>query len=316
MAVKPLTGLDLNALPVFAAVAEQGGFTAAAEQLGVAKAKVSLAVSRLEAQLGASLFSRTTRRVALTDAGQALYAQCMPQLRGMQEALAQLGGEGSASLTGTLRISTAADHAVQSLAPVVADFSALHPALQIELRSTDRVADLVKEGVDVAIRLGWLRDSTLRATRLGEFEQHVLASPAYLASRGTPRKPEDLARHDWVALTVLSAPMTWKFTGARGQERTVRMSGRLRSDSSATVRAMLQEGAGLSVMDSVSSAHAVASGSLVRVLPTWQLPRGGVYAVYAPGLHVQAKVRAFIDFYSARLAAQAQVELKPPARAR
>jgi DNA-binding transcriptional LysR family regulator len=300
--MKDMTRLDLNAIPVFAAVAECGGFTAAADQLGLAKAKVSLSISRLEAQLGASLFSRTTRRVALTEAGQALYAQCVPQLRGMQEALTQLeqGGAG-ATLSGTLRISAAADHAVQSLAQVVADFSALHPALQIELRTSDRVADIVKEGIDVAIRMGWLRDSSLRATRLGEFEQQLVASPAYLAAQGTPRKPEDLARHDWVALTLLAAPLTWKFTGAKGQTRTVRMAGRLRCDSSATMRALLQGGAGISVLDSFSAAVAIESGSLVRLLANWQLPRGGVYAVYAPGRHIQAKVRAFIDFYSARL---------------
>jgi len=299
-----LSGLDLNALPVFAAVAESGGFTAAAEQLGVAKARVSLAISRLESQLGASLFSRTTRRVALTDAGQALYARCVPQLRGMQEALTELeqGGKGAA-LAGTLRISASVDHAVQSLSRVVADFSALHPALQVELRSSDRVADLVKEGSDVAIRLGWLRDSTLRATKLGEFEQMVVASPAYLAVAGTPRKPADLTGHSWVALTLLPAPLTWKFTGPRGQSGTVRVAGRLRCDSSSTLRAMLQAGAGISTLDSLSAAEAVRNGSLVRVLDGWQLPRGGVYAVYAPGRHIQAKVRAFIDFYSARLAA-------------
>ncbi len=300
---RTLATLDLNALPVFAAVAESGGFTAAAEQLGVAKAKVSLAVSRLEAQLGTSLFSRTTRRVALTDAGQALYAQCVPQLRGMQEAVAQLeqGGRGAA-LAGTLRISVSADHAAQSLSRVVADFSALHPALQIELRTSDRVADLVKEGIDVAIRMGWLRDSTLRATKLGEFEQHVVASPAYLAAAGTPRKPDDLAGHSWVALTLLAAPLTWKFTGPRGQASTVRVASRLRCDSSSTMRALLQAGAGISTLDSLSAAEALRNGSLVRLLPGWQLPRGGVYAVYAPGRHIQAGVRAFIDFYSARLA--------------
>lgn len=293
---------DLNALPIFAAVAEMGSFTAAADHMNMAKAKVSLAISRLEAQLGCGLFIRTTRRVAMTEAGQALYAQCVPQLRGMQEALSGVaqGGRGAA-LTGTLRISTAADLAVQSLAQVVADFSALHPGLQIELRTSDRIVDLVREGVDVGIRMGWLRDSTLRATRLGEFEQHVVASPAYLARAGAPVKPEALAQHDWVTLTLLPAPLTWKFTGAKGQEKTVRMKGRLRCDSSSSMRAMLQAGAGISVLDSLSAAPAIASGSLVRLLPNWQLPRGGVYAVYAPGRHVQAKVRAFIDFYSNRL---------------
>lgn len=291
---------DLNALLVFAAVAETGGFTAAADQLGVAKAKVSIDISRLETQLGVSLFSRTTRRVALTDAGQTLYAECVPLLRGVQEALGQVGSVG-AELTGTLRITAAVDHAVQSLSRAVAAFGQLHPRLQIDLRTSDRVADLVKEGIDLAIRIGWLRDSSLRATQLGEFSQCVVASPDYLARAGTPKRPEDLAQHAWVGLSLLPTPFTWKFTSARGGTRTVRMSGRLRTDSSATLRGLLLSGAGVSAMDQFSVAEGLRLGHLVRLLPQWSLPSGGVYAVYPPGRHVPAKVRAFIDYYRAFL---------------
>jgi DNA-binding transcriptional LysR family regulator len=300
--IKPMqraARLDLNALPVFAAVAEMGGFTAAAEQLGVAKAKVSLEIARLEAQLGVTLFVRTTRRVSLTDAGQALYAECIPQLRGMQESLAGLAAD--QALSGTLRISATVEHAMQSLAGTVTRFAALHPALQVELRTSDKVADVVKEGIDVAIRMGWLRDSTLRSTRLGEFEQYVVASPAYLRRAGVPRAPQDLASHDWVGLTLLPAPFTWKFTNAKGQSKTVRTSGQLRCDSNAALRALLVNGAGISTMDSITAAEAIRAGSLTRVLSGWQLPRGGIHAVYAPGRHVQPKVRAFIDFYAKRL---------------
>jgi DNA-binding transcriptional LysR family regulator len=287
---------DLNSLLVFAAVAETGGFTAAAEQLDVAKAKVSIDISRLEAQLGVSLFSRTTRRVALTDAGQTLHAECVPLLRGVQELLGQLGG-GGAELSGTLRISAAVDHAVQSLSRAVSTFAQMHPRLQIDLRTSDRVADLVKEGIDLAIRIGWLRDSSLRATQLGEFSQCVVAAPAYLERAGTPKRPEDLAKHEWVALSLLPTPLTWKFTSARGVTRTVRMAGRLRTDSSATLRGLLLSGAGVSAMDQFSVAEGLRHGQLVRLLPQWSLPSGGVYAVYPPGRHVPAKVRAFIDFY-------------------
>ncbi|MGH6627818.1 MAG: substrate binding domain-containing protein, partial [Burkholderiaceae bacterium] len=173
--------------------------------------------------------------------------------------------------------------------------------LQIELRSSDHVVDLVKEGIDLAIRAGWLRDSTLRATKLGEFEQYVVASPAYLARAGRPAQPEDLTRHDWLALTLLPTPLTWKFSSAAGQTRTVRMNARLRTDSAATLRALLHSGAGISALDQFSGAEALRTGQLVRVLPEWSLPQGGVYAVYPPGRHVQAKVRAFIDFYAAFL---------------
>jgi DNA-binding transcriptional LysR family regulator len=290
---------DLNALPVFAAVAEAGGFTAAAERLDMAKAKVSLVIARLEAQMATTLFSRTTRRVVLTEAGQELYAQCVPPLRGLQESLA--GAATGGQLGGVLRISVSTDHATQSLAPALAPFLARHPQLEVDVRTSDRVSDLLKEGIDVALRVGWLRDSSLRATKLADFEQHVLASPAYLKRAPPIKAPADLAGHPWAALSLLPSPLAWKFTSARGQTRTVRMTARLRTDSAATLRALLENGLAVSVMDTQSTAQAVRQGRLVRVLPGWSLPRGGVYAVYPPGRFVPAKVRAFIDFYSAWL---------------
>jgi len=288
--------VDLNSFLVFAAVVEAGGFTAAAERLGIAKAKVSIQVSRLEARLGTALFRRTTRQVTLTDAGQALYSECLPLLRGLQEAVDRVG-TGKADLTGTLRLSTTVDHAVQSLAPAVAGFATLYPKLQIELRTSDRVADLVKEGIDLAIRFGWLRDSSLRAVKLGEFEQYVVASPAYLRRVGRPRHPEDLANHQWIALTLLPAPLTWEFTSREGEMQTVLMNARIRVDSTAALRSLLRQGAGISVLDQYSAHQEVKAGHLVRMLNEWSLPRGGIHAVYPPGRHVPVKARAFIEFY-------------------
>ena len=287
---------DLNALLLFAAVAETGGFTAGAERLDVAKAKVSLAVTRLEAQLGAQLFSRTTRRVVLTDAGQQLYAQCVPALRGVQDSLAQIAGDGQ--LGGTLRISAAVEYAAQKVAPALAAFAALHPRLEVDLRTSDRVVDLLKDGIDVAIRMGWLRDSSLRATRLAAMEQHVVASPDYLKHAPPVKQPSDLAQHEWIALTLLPTPLTWKFTSAAGQVRTVRVAGRLRTDSPSALRALLVQGCGVSVVDEFTTQAPLRSGALVRLLPAWSLPRGGVHAVLPPGARMSAKARAFVDFYA------------------
>ncbi len=293
----PLPGqIDLNSLLVFDAVVETGGFTAAAERLGIAKAKASIEVARLEARLGLALFTRTTRQVALTDAGRALHDECRPLLAGIREAVNRAGQEQQA-LSGTLRISTSVDHAVLSLAPALAQFSAQHPGLQIDLRTGDRVSDMVGEGLDLAIRLGWLRDSTLHAVKLGEFEQVLVASPAYLARAGWPHRPEELTHHDWVALTLLPTPLTWKFTGAAGETRTVQVKSRIRVDSPGALRTLLQHGAGLSVLDQYSAQDGIGNGSLVRLLPEWSLRRGGIHAVYPPGRHVAPKVRRFIDFY-------------------
>src|SRR5438105_8634948 len=197
---------DLNALLVFAAVAEQGGFTAAADKLGVTKARVSLVVQRLESQVGHTLFARTTRRVALTSTGRALYDQCVPDLRSVQDTLGQIGG--TQAMSGLLRIAAPLEYSGQIASHGVAAFAAAHPELDIDLRASDRVVDLLAEGIDVALRLGWLRDSSLRALRLGDFEQYIVASPAYLAQAPRLARPQGLAHHRWRALPSLQTPLT------------------------------------------------------------------------------------------------------------
>lgn len=292
----PQRPMDLNRLGVFAAVADAGGFTAAAERLGVAKAKVSLEVRRLELALGVNLFSRTTRRVALTEAGRRLFESTRPLLVELTDALTQAGAERGV-VAGRLRISSSVSHATYVLARVVADFARLHPALQIHLSATDRVVDLVAEGFDVAFRSGWLRDSSLRATRLGEIEQCVIAAPDYLRRRGTPLRPVDLAQHDWIALSLLPTPLTWKFRSTGGRISAVRVKARLATDSPDALHALVAGGAGISVLTAHQVAEDLRRGRLHRLLSDWSLPRGGIFAVYPPGRHVPANVRAFVDFY-------------------
>lgn len=296
---------DLNSLRAFAAVAEAGGFTAAAENLGATKGRLSLDVARLEKQLRIDLFTRTTRRVALTDAGRKLYAECIPLLRKVELVATELPAS-TAALSGTLRITSTVDLATQSLAQAIARFSAEHRELRIELITSDRIVNLVEEGVDLAIRMGWLRDSSLRALKLGEFQQQVVASPSYLARKGTPIKPEDLEAHDWVALTRLPSPMTCKFVGPADQKRTVRLQGTLRADTGSALRVLLESGAGIAALDSLSAAEPLATGQLRRVLTGWSLPDGGIYAVYPPGRHVAPATRAFVEFYRNALRASSR----------
>ncbi|SEQ06783.1 DNA-binding transcriptional regulator, LysR family [Solimonas aquatica] len=287
---------DLNALNVFAVVADCGSFTQAAARLGMPKARVSTTVKRLEQMLGLSLFHRTTRQVSLSEAGRELFSGCQPLLRGLQDALSRAGNE-QAALSGTLRLSAPVDHAEQLLAPAVAEFAQLHPALQIELRISDSVLNLMAEGIDLALRVGWPRDSTARAVKLGEFAQCVVAAPAYLQRRGLPRQPADLAGHDWLALTLLRTPLTWKFSSARGRTQSVRMNARLRTDSSLALRALILSGAGVSAFIRNSIEPHLRDGRLVQLLPQWSLPSGGFYAVYPPGRHAPAAARAFVAFY-------------------
>lgn len=291
---------ELDRLGAFVAVAQCGGFTAAAGRLGLSKTRVSQDVQRLERALGASLFTRTTRRVSLTDAGRQLLDDTAPLLAGLHEALgrAQRSVE---EVGGSLRISAPVDHAAQFLASVVADFALAHPALRVSLQASDRVADMLAEGIDVAIRMGWLRDSTLRSTRIGVFRQLLVASPAYLGRAGGPKHPDDLAHHDWVALTLMPTPLTWAFTARNGHTRSVRMSARLQTDSATALRALVLRGAGVSVLDEVSVQAEIASGRLVHLLPDWQVPTGGIHAVFPPGRHLTAAARAFVDFYRERI---------------
>ncbi|HJV68652.1 LysR family transcriptional regulator [Ideonella sp.] len=293
---------DLNRLGAFIAVAQAGGFTAAAERLGISKARVSLDVQRLERALGLSLFTRTTRRVRLTDAGQQLLDETAPLLADLHDAVARTHRSAGA-VSGSLRIAASVEQAAQQLAPLVAEFALRHPALKITLQASDRVSDMLAEGIDVSFRMGWLRDSTLRAVRLGEFEQFVVASPAYLQRAGAPRKPEDLAGHDWIALTLLPTPLTWRFTARNGHTRSVRMNARLQTDSATALRAMLLAGAGVTVMDRLSVQADLAAGRIERLLPDWRVPSGGVFAVYPPGRHLSAAAQAFVEFYRARWSA-------------
>ncbi|WP_300492480.1 LysR family transcriptional regulator, partial [uncultured Alcanivorax sp.] len=191
---------DLNALPLFLALARAGSFTGAAERLGCNKSKISLSIKRLEQRLGVALVTRTTRQVHLTEAGERLLAGLTPLFAELEGLLDQVETD-QQTLQGELRITAPEDFAAQVVAPAVVAFSERHPQLEIELRTGDSVADMVKEGIDLAIRLGWLKDSSLRATRLGEFEQFLVASPAFMANHGPVSHPRDLAALPWVTFT-------------------------------------------------------------------------------------------------------------------
>lgn len=292
--------LDLNSLPIFAAVVQAGSFTAAAERLGCTKTKVSLHVRELEKRLGTTLLTRTTRQVRLTEAGEQFYRDCQPLLAGLQQAVSRVESE-DGQLGGLLRIAAPMDYAAQVLAPLVAEFGRRHPDLQIELCASDRISDMLRDGIHLSIRMGWLRDSSLRASRLGSFRQYLVGAPEYLARVGRPQSPEALAAHRWVEFGPLPSPLTWTFSSGDGRQRTVQMHGSLRTDSTASLRSLLCAGAGLSVLPDYAVAAELANGQLERLLPDWQLPDGGLHAVYPPGEHLPARARAFVDFYRGHL---------------
>jgi DNA-binding transcriptional LysR family regulator len=291
--------LDLNSLQLVQALAHSGSFTAAAERLGCTKTKISLQIKALEQQLGVALFRRTTRQVSLTSAGEQLMAQCIPLFAQLQRELQQLQHQDTV-LSGKLVLTAPEDYANQILLPVLLEFSQLHPQLDIELRSSDQVRDLVREGIDLAIRGGWLRDSSLKAQKLGEFDQWLLATPQYLAQHAKITKPDDLTAHPLIGFNQLRSPLHWHFSFA-GQQLDLQFRSRFTVSSTASIQALLLQHAGLGILTDYTARPLIASGQLVHVLPQWQLPAGGIYAVYPPGSHRPLKVRRFVELLQQRL---------------
>jgi DNA-binding transcriptional LysR family regulator len=213
--------VNLNRLAVFVAVIEAGSLTAAAERLGIAKTMVSTHMQRLEAEVGASLLVRTTRRVSVTEAGTALYEASRQILNIADEAL-QAVEQGGGALRGTLRVATPVDYGTIVVAPVLAALRQQHPALNIELVSNDRLVNLLAEGIDVAIRVGRLADSSHRAVKISSFVRWLVASPAFVAARGNPATPAAIADLPYVGMAVLPKPLTVSLENARGRKQTLR----------------------------------------------------------------------------------------------
>ena len=291
--------VNLNRLAVFVALVRAGSFTAAAAQLGMTKAMVSQHLLRLERELGVTLIVRSTRRMALTEAGEAFHADCVPLLEQAEAAIERVGTQRSTP-TGTLRLTTSTDYGTAVLAPALAEFHRLHPLLHVDLVINDQINDLIAERFDMAVRIGWLRDSSLRATKLGSFRQLVMASPAYLAEHDTPRRPEDLPTHGWIAMSALATPLRWTFTRGRTR-RIVRMRQVMQANNAAAIRALVLAGAGVAVLPDYLAEDDIRAGRLQVLLPQYHLLEGGIHAVY-PDPQPPAKVRAFIDFMRDRLA--------------
>jgi len=285
--------VDLNLLSIFAAVARTSSFSAAAKELGLPKSSVSRSIAGLELAMGVRLVNRTTRHVALSTAGAALHERVSPQLTALIRSLGALP-ELEEQPSGKLRITALADFGATVLAEIVASFIARHPAVEIELHLTTRLVDLVAEGFDLAFRNSRhrLRDSSLRARRLGSLAMQIFAAPGYLARRGTPRSPADLASHDWVlyhgfkAIDLESAGVT---VG-------VEPRGRITCDDMPFIRAASSAGAGLALLPTALAEADVISGALVRVLPRWTMPTGDLWILSTAVKHAPRKVTAFQDF--------------------
>jgi len=289
----------LTDIAVFVRVVERGSFTLAAEDLELSRAVVSKYLSRLEERLGARLLNRTTRRLSLTEAGAALFEASRGAIERIEEAeaaVAQLQSEPR----GRLRVSAPMSFGILHLGPALAEFARRHPRVTLDVRLDDRYVNLVEEGVDVAVRIGNLTDSSLVARKLAITRALVCASPAYLAEHGEPETPEDLASHNCLIYSYLSTANVWRFIAPDGREIPVAVNGTFRINNGIVLGEAAVAGHGILVSPSFYVAELLRSGRLKRILERYRLRELGIHAVYPQRDHVPPKVRAFVDFLAQR----------------
>ncbi len=285
----------LTEMEAFATVVDQGGFTDAARKLGISKSAVSKHVSSLEARLGARLLNRTTRRVSPTEIGLAYYDRARRVLTDAGEADALVTSMQSEP-TGSLRVSVATDFGVNHLSPIVGRFLSDYPDITVNMVFDNRFVELISEGFDLAIRVGDLEDSSLRARKLAETHRQMIAAPSYLAAHGRPRRIDDLNAHRLLHYSNLAGGSVWKVTSPSGEKRQVRAAGWLTVNDGQSLLNAAVAGLGIAFLPDYLSSEALRDGRLVPAIAGLAPETQGVYAVYPPGRYTQPKVRAFIDF--------------------
>ncbi len=285
----------LTEMEAFATVVDQGGFTDAARKLGISKSAVSKHVAALEQRLGARLLNRTTRRVSPTEIGLAYYDRARRVITDAGEADALVASM-QAEPSGLLRISVATDFGVNLLSPVLGDFLQEYPEITVNMSLTNRYVELISEGYDMAIRLGELEDSSLRARRLTEATMRMVASPAYFDRFGRPEKIDDLTEHKLLHYTAQANGNAWRLTAPSGERRMVRNGGWLTVNDGRSLLHAAVAGLGIAYLPSFLCAEALKRGEVEEALPGLPAERVGIYAVYPPGRFTQPKLRAFIDF--------------------
>ncbi len=284
----------VDQLRAFVATAQTGSFTAAADQLGISNRLTSKYVAELESRLSARLFQRTTRRVGLTSAGEDLMARAPAILDELDAVLAEVT-EGSGGLTGTIRVSAPLTLGEVYVAGMLGRFAESHPNLTVDLRLSDQYADLAREGIDLAFRIGRFDMASLKVRRLGVFQSVLVASPDYLARRGVPNRPSDLESHDCIIDTNRRNPRHWTFE-SNGTSQTIEVQGRVHVNSARAAVDLASRGFGIAYAPRFALCEAVNAKALVPLLTDRLGESSLLGAVYLEGRTLPQKVRALIDF--------------------
>jgi DNA-binding transcriptional LysR family regulator len=291
----------LQELSVFVRAAESGSFSRAGRELGLSQPSVSRIVGELEARLGVTLLLRTTRRITVTDAGALFLDRAREILSQIEDA--EDAARGLDSLRGLIRLAIPVVYGTREIIPRLPKFLNQHPLLQVEMSVVDARQDLVAEGADVAIRLGELDDSAFGARKLVTLQRMLVAAPAYLKARGTPKTPADLASHDCIFGPGNFGRASWSFN-RDGTQVSVNVRGRIHTDSGPGAFASVMAGLGVAMVSTVMAGAEVKAGALVPLLRGYKLSPVDVHAVFPGGPRPSAKVRALVDYLADELRAR------------
>jgi DNA-binding transcriptional LysR family regulator len=291
---------DFEALAIFAKVVELRSFAAASAELALSRATVSKAVTRLEERLGARLFNRTSRRLALTDAGQKLAERATRLLldgeAAENEALAQ-----SVAPRGLVRLAVPMTFGVKAVAPLLPEFLAAYPEVSIDMHLSDAMVDLIGDGFDAGLRIARLPDSSLIARRLCAMPRHTVAAKSYLKQHGRPTHPMHLAQHRCFGYAYLSTPGVWHYTNSKGEQASVRPAGPLRVNNGEALMPALLAGLGIADLPDFIVGDAIASGDVEVILKDWKQAEGAVHLVTPPGGPRPARVEVLAEFLAKQL---------------
>jgi len=290
-----MTRVDrIAAIQAFVRVVEAGSFARAAQRLRSSTSSISRQIAGLEQHLGARLLNRTTRKLSLTEGGQAFYERSVQLLAELEEA-EQMAGAAAASPRGTIRLTCPRNLAAQQVAPAIARFSVRHTNVRFDVTVSDSLVDLVEEGFDLAVRIGRVGAEGLVGRRLGQVRQVLAAAPVYLRSNRPPRTPPDLASHRALTYAYAAAPHLWRLSGPDGTEHDLRVNGPLIANSGELLIAAACAGLGVVMAPEFMLEAELAAGALARVLPDYEGPLLDTWAVYPSRRHLSAKVRLFVD---------------------
>src|SRR3954451_13436115 len=286
---------DFEAMAIFAKVVELRSFAGAAQELSLSKASISKAVSRLEERLGARLFNRTSRRLALTDAGQRLSERATQLLADGEAAETETLAQ-SLTPRGLVRLAAPMTFGVKKIAPLLPAFLEQYPEVAIDLHMSDATVDLIGEGFDLALRIARLPDSSLVARRLCAMPRYTVAAPSYLKRHGRPTHPVHLAEHKCFGYAYLSTAGVWHYTNAAGEQASVRPAGQLRVNNGEALLPSVIAGLGIADLPDFIVGDAIASGKVEVILKGWHQPEGAVHLVTPPGGPRPARVEVLAEF--------------------